>query len=250
MRFNRLSCAGGALSVSLLAAGAAQAGVVVVDYTVDLGGKNGEPLNGLSGRGTWDINGTTLTITLENTSAGVPNSFDASDQLIVSVGFILQNGNEITNHQSALVGPGSNGLGAWNGRTAGDSVAEEWLWTNEAGGDLMENWSQVISTSSGQDGGDTMRFDGVLNGNVDGPFGGIAHDPPYRNIPANRTAVADSNVFMITLAETLSLSELQKVAGGSIIEFGSDQRYLGVPAPGALSLLILAGMGAKRRRRN
>lgn len=249
MSFHRIACAGVALSVSLLVCATAHAGLVVVDYTVDLGGNNNEPLNGLAARATWDIDGTTLTITLENTSSGIPTSFEASDQLVVSLGFNLPKGNGILSGDSALIGPASSGLGDWSGRGPGDSVGEEWLWTNEFGGDVMKAWRQIISTSSGQGAGNHTTFEGKLNGDVDGPFGGIAADPPFVAIPNNRRAVSDSIVFSLTLAGTLTLDELADLANGSIVEFGSDMRYLGAPAPGAIGLLAMAGMFGKARRR-
>jgi len=249
MNFNRVFLVGAGLSLSVLLAGVVNAGVVVVDYTVDLGGKNTEPLNGLAARATWDIDGTTLTITLENTSTGIPKGFEASDQLVVSLGFNLPEGNSISSGDSALIGPGSIGLGDWSDRGPGDSVGEEWLWTNEFGGDIMEAWRQILSTSNGQNGGDHMTFDGKLNGDVDGPFGGIAADPPFISIPSNRRAVSDSIVFSLTLASTLTFDELSSVANGAIVEFGSDMQYLGAPAPGALGLLAMAGILGRRRRR-
>ena len=250
MRCNRVSCAVVALSVSILSSGTVNAGVVVVDYTVDAGGKNSEPLNGLAARATWDINGTQLTITLENTSTGIPNGFKASDQLVVSLGFNLPKGTNISSGDSALIAAGASGLGIWSPRGPGDSVAEEWLWTNEFGGDVMEAWRQIISTSSGQGAGNHTTFDGKLNGDVNGPFGGIAAAPPFVEIPNNRPAVSDGIVFTLTLSDPLTSDQLIAVANGSIVEFGSDMQYLGVPAPGAVGLLALAGaLGRGRRRR-
>jgi MYXO-CTERM domain-containing protein len=84
---------------------------------------------------------------------------------------------------------------------------------------------------------------------VGGPFGGIAADPVLVNIPDSHVAVSDSIRFEVTLSETITMAQLQVIADGSRVEFGSDFQYLDVPAPGALALLGLAGLAVRRRRR-
>lgn len=219
---------------------------VIVSYTVDAGGNNNEPLNGLSARATFSVSGDHVTILLENTSAGVPDSFDSADSLLVSIGFDLPDMAILTG-DAAVIGPGSFGLGEWAGRAAGDSVAEEWLWTNDFGGDLMDSYAQVISTSSGQGGGTVTRFDG-LSGTVSGPYGGVAADPPHRTIPDSKPAVSDSIRFELTLTGALTDDQLWTVAQESIVEFGSDQRYLATPEPHSLALLLLGAVLARSRR--
>lgn len=233
---------------ALVVATGVAAADVTVDYTVDAGGNNQEPLNGLAARATYRISGNQLSILLENTSLGVPNSFDSADQLLVSLGMNMPQGVDILSGDTAVIGPGSRGLGSWSNRGAGDSVAEEWLWTNDYGGDLMEAWKHVISTSSGQGGGQSFLFGGG-QGNVDGPFGGIAYDPPWRNIPDNQPAVATGILYGLTLTGTLTEEQLREVAEGAIVEFGSDQRYLRFPEPSTLLLLAAAGLIGVRRSR-
>jgi hypothetical protein len=245
MRYARFT---GFVAVAALMAGVSSADVVV-NYTLDAGGNNTDPLNGLAARATWALSGTTLTILLENTSTGVPDSFDVSDSLLVSLGFNLLHGVSIVSGDSATIGAGSVGLGLWGARVAGDSVAEEWIWTNDFGGDLMEPFAQVISTSNGQGGGDVTTFDGILNGNVGGPFGGIAADPPHRAVPGQQPAVSDSIFFSLTLSDILSDDDLEEIALKAIVEFGSDARYLKVPGPAAIALFGLAGLTRSRRRR-
>jgi hypothetical protein len=239
-----LRCALGAVGLMALAVSAPAA--ITVNYTVDGGGNNHDPLNGLAARATFDMTGSTLSVLLENTSAGVPVSFEVSDALLVSVGMNLPAGIAITDGLNAVIGLGSVGLGSWSGRVAGDSVAEQWLWTNDDGGDLMEAYAQVISTSNGQGGGTVTRFD-RNSGTVDGPFGGIATNPPLLPIPANQPAVGSSIFYALTLTTHLSDAELAQVARGSIVEFGSDQRYLGVPEPATVALALLGLMVWRRR---
>ena len=115
---------------------------------------------------------------------------------------------------------------------------------------MLASFAQILSTSSGQS-GTVHRFDGGM-GSVNGPFGGIAADPPLRNIPRNRVAVSDSIEFTLTLSGTISEPQLRELAEASLVEFGSDARYLSTPEPGTL-LLIAAGalltLGNRLRRR-
>lgn len=218
----------------------------IVTYTQDAGGLNTEPLNGLAARATFSLSGTQLSILLENISTGVPASFEVSDSLLVSLGMNLPVGVLISSGNTAVVGPGAVGIGSWSGRTAGHSVAEEWLWTNDYGGDLMETFAQVISTSSGQGGGTVTGFGGGIP-QVGGPFGGIAAAPPLLAVPPSKPAVSDAILFELTLTSSLSPAELATMAAGSIVEFGSDQRYLHGPEPAALWLMLAAAAGARRR---
>ncbi|HUU95921.1 MAG TPA: XDD4 family exosortase-dependent surface protein [Phycisphaerae bacterium] len=232
-------------TLAALASAPYAAADVIVEYTADAGGNNNEPLNGLAARATFAIDGNDLTILLENISTGVPDSFEVSDSLLVSLGINLP-GVDILTGDAAIIGPDSIGLGLWSDRVAGDSVAEEWLWTNDFGGDLMEAYQHVISTSSGQGGGETTRFDGG-SGTVNGPFGGIAADPPILEIPGNKPAVSDSIYYELTLTGTLTEEQLLPAANASIVEFGSDQRYLRTPEPASAGLLLVTLLLAGRR---
>ncbi|MHC5005978.1 MAG: XDD4 family exosortase-dependent surface protein [Planctomycetota bacterium] len=220
----------------------------VVTYTVDAGGTNDQPLNGLSASAEFSINGTQLTITVSNTSTGVPSGADVSDSLLVSLAFELLDGITITTGDSAAIGTGSAGLGLWGGQGAGFDVGDEWAWTNDGGGDLLEFFPQVITTSQGTGGGPVISFNGVPDPNVDGPFGGITASPPILAVPETQYAVSDSIEFNLTLSGTLSESQLATIARASTVEFGSDYQYLAVPAPGTLWLLAFAAAGRRRRR--
>jgi hypothetical protein len=221
----------------------------VVTYTFDAGGSNHQPLNGLSAGAEFSIDGTELTITLRNTSTGVPSGADVSDSLLVSLAFELLDGITIVSGDSAVIGEGSEGLGAWAGQGAGFNVGDEWAWTNDGGGDLLEVFSQVITTSQGTGGGTTVSFNGESNPNVDGPFGGMAGAPPSVAIPSPQYAVSNSIEFTLTLSDTLSETQLWTIAQSSIVEFGSDYQYLAVPAPAALWLLAISLAGRPTRRR-
>ncbi len=234
-----------ALGLCLIWAIASARADLIVDYIHDAGGSSSAPLNGLAARATFGIEGTQLSILLENTSTGVPDGFAVADSLLVSIGFNLPDGVWIAQGNAALIGPGSVGLGLWSSRTAGDSVGEEWIWTNGSGGDLLQNYAQVISTSAGHGGGPVTRFDGG-SGTVGGPFGGIAANPPLLQVPGTQPAVSNAISFDLTLNAALSETELLAVAHTGIVEFGSNARYL-VPEPTSLFALLL-GIAVVSRR--
>ena len=131
-----------AMAAALLLPAAASPASLIVDYTLDAGGNNPNPLNGLAAQATWRVDGTTLTITLRNTSTGVPIGAEVADSLLVSLAFNLGDGIFITSGIYAIVGSDSTGLGTWSDLVAGDSVADQWLWTNDGGGDLLESFCQ------------------------------------------------------------------------------------------------------------
>lgn len=238
-------CAAAALSMAT----GAQAGIITAHYTMDAGGSNTNPLNGLAALATWESSGDQLTILLENTSTGVPIGFDTASSLLVSLGFNLPDGVTILSGDTAVIGPGSTGLGQWSSRGTGDSVAYEWAWTNFGGGDLLSTYNQVISTSSGNN--NLVGFGGS-SGLVGGPFGGIAASPPLLNIPGPQQAVSSSILFGLTLSASLTEVQLQQMAERSIVEFGSDVRYLHdprIPEPTSLVFVLLALAAFPRTRR-
>lgn len=230
-----------------LCVAAANADIVVVNYSVDAGGSNNNALNGLSARATFTTSGNQLTILLENTSTGVPSGFGASDSLLSSLAF--NSPVSISNGVSSVIGAGSRGLGQWSTRTAGASVAEEWLWGNQGAGDLLDDYSQVITTSNGLGGASAFHFAGA-SGNVGGPYGGIAGAPPRVSIPGSQRAVSNSLFFTLTMAAPLSATQLALLTQNSIVEYGSDKQYLtAVPAPGAIALGVIGLAMLKRLRR-
>jgi len=235
-------------TLGLCALNAAALAGVTVSYTENAGGNNSQPLNGLSAEATFEIDGTTLTILVQNTSFGIPIGFETSDQLLVSLGWRLPDGVEIVESVFATIAAASQGIGAWSGLGEGDSVAEEWVWTNDGAGDLLENYPQVITTSSGLGGGTATGFGGHTN-NINGPFGGIAAAPPLVDIPAGQRAVSSAVMYELVLSGTLTERQLAETANGSVVEFGSDAQYLQVPEPTTVCLLVIAGFALARRRR-
>lgn len=229
--------------------GSAAIADIVVDYAIDAGGSNNNPLNGLSARATFTLTkgGTGLCIKLQNTSTGLPDGFDTAASLLVSLGMNL--GVDFASGDSAVIGAGSTGLGKWSNLGAGDSVADEWVFSNSGAGDLLQGYAQVITTSSGLGGAAATHFS-PGSGNIGGPFGGIAADPVLKSIPGNQRAVSDSILFDLTLASGITEGELRAALEDSIVEFGSDVQYLTpkvvIPAPGA-ALLGILGLAALRR---
>ena len=148
-------------AVALLGLATPSLANITVNYTADAGGWNPDPPNGLAASAEFSIAGTQLTITLRNTSTGVPSGAEVSDALLVSLAFDLLDGITIVSGDSAVIGAGSVGLGAWAAEGPGYNVGDEWLWSNDGAGDLLAAYSQVISTSDGTGGAATVSFNGV-----------------------------------------------------------------------------------------
>ena len=115
------------VAVAVLGISAPARASYVVTYTVDASGLNDQPLNGLSASAEFSINGAQLTITLSNTSTGVPAVADVSDSLLVSLAFELLDGITFVSGNSAAIGTGSVGLGQWGGQGAGFDIGDEWV---------------------------------------------------------------------------------------------------------------------------
>jgi hypothetical protein len=227
---------------------------IIATYNVDAGGSNTNPLNGLAASGDFSTAGTQLTVTLQNTSTGAPVGFDSAASLLVSLGFNLPSDVTILSGDTATIAVGSVGIGSWSALGPGDSVASQWLWTNNYGGDLMVQGGllssrQVVSTSSGQGTPSETLFGGG-SPNVDGPFGGMAANPLTVSLPPTQPAVQTAITFQLTLSRALTSTELSDVASGGVVEFGSDVRYLktGIPEPTTATMLA-AGLALLARRR-
>lgn len=215
----------------------AHAGTITVRYTLDAGGRNRNPLNGLAALATFSTTGNGLSILVQNTSTGVPARFDAASSLITSLGMNLPNGTRIVSGDRATIAPGAIGLQAWASRGLGGSVAEEWGWSNLRGTRVFSEFQQSITTTRTSRG---MTLFGGGHGRVGDAFGGITAGPPILSIPRAKKAVSSSILFELTLSSALTRQQLSEVAYGSMIEFGADARYLR-PVPEPSSLMLLAG---------
>lgn len=220
----------------------AHAGAITVQYTLDAGGRNRNPLNGLAALATFTSSGNGLSVLVQNTSTGVPARFNAASSLITSLGMSLPNGTRIVSGDSATIGSGSIGLQAWASRERGGSVADEWGWTNRRGNQAFAEFEQTITTTRNVAG---MTLFGGGRGRVGDAFGGIAAGPPILSIPRAKKAVSSSILFELTLSSALTREQLSEVAYGSMIEFGADAKYLR-PVPEPSSLMLLAAAGAAR----
>jgi hypothetical protein len=248
----RTLCRAAGIGAALFMMTARTDGDIIVDYTINIGGHDDDGMNGLSARATWMIDGTTLTILLENTSTSTLPGRGISDELITMLLFDLGDA-LIVSGESAVVGPGSKGLGSWAALLPGDSVADEWLWSNlqhddDAGDD---DFDHVISTSMGIGNGVRTDFNGD-RANVGGPFGGIAPmawEHPYHG---NQHAVSNGILFTLILSEPLTDGDLESIAVGSLVGFGSGASFVAVPTPGSIVLVALgvalAGIGRLRQR--
>lgn len=231
-------------------------GGLIVQYTFDAGGSNPNGIDGMSARATFDLSGfgDALMVTLENTSTGVPDQAEVADVMLSSLAFNLGQGFTIVSGDSALIGPGSVGLGLWDGLLEGDDVGEQWLWKNSGGADALASFSQVISTNNSNGGTGTTSFTGKSDPDVGDPFGGMAADPPLLAIPDEKPAVSDSIIFALTLSDAITTkSQLWDLAHGSVVEFGSGYQYLSVvpiPGPAVWSLMMALAMPRGSRRRS
>jgi len=225
---------------------------LIVDYTEDGGGKNAGSHVGMAATASFDVSGNELVIVLTNASTAMPQSAKTADAYLVSLAFILPGDIQILSGDSAEIAVGSFGLGSWSDRGAGDSVAEEWMWTNGSGGDLLASYTQVISTSMGAKSGQVADFNGTIPASVNGPSGGIVAAPPLLTLAGDQPAVSNAIEFRLTLSEALTHQQLWDVADNSVVEFGSDFQYLTgivIPAPAAAPLVAGALLLSRRRRR-
>jgi len=200
------------------------------------------------------INATTMEIRLRNTSTGVPVGFSNSDQLLTGLSWDfggpgINVGDIFITGGSAVIGATSESqnfdTGAYG---AGTDIGGEWGYGNAAMSGHIANFI------SGNQAGTTL-FGGA---NLDGPA--TPSGPQAGLISAAAPvalgglgAIKDEIVVLVNLSRGISDAQLldDLTNNGVRVEFGSDAAFLTghlVPAPGAIMLLGLAGLGRRRRR--
>ncbi len=230
----------------------------IISLTVDLDAPDPsspvQTLSGLSAQAifTFDTNNPTeLRIELKNTSTGLPAfmSDPNASQLLTAISFDF--GAPGANAADpaliggfVVIGPGGYSIGFDHVASqlgSGDDVTGEWGYGNTVGSGMLANHVSVMTSHTTSFGGSNLT--GPVS--LDGPEAGIATDPPLTAV-GGLGAVADSVVIHITL--DAPLADLDFLADNGVrAEFGSDAAYL-IPEPGTLSLLLIAGVVAVRRR--
>ena len=186
---------------------------------------------------------TELEVRVKNTSTGVPDDFDAADQILTSVSwdFGLPGNNpgepEITADTRVYIGESSESVNfmigpnpQWFG--AGTDVSREYGYANDNGGLLLSNLVTVNAAHATQLPGENRTGPDWLAG----PQAGVIADPPATDL-GGQAAIQDEIIIDVRL--TSGLTNLDFLTdNGIIVEFGSDASF--VPEPSALTLL---GMG-------
>lgn len=231
----------------------------IISLTVDLDAPDPsspvQTLSGLSARAifTFDThNPTELLIELTNTSTGLPAfmSDPNASQLLTAISFDFgapgaNAADPALTGGSVVIGPGGYSIGFDHVAPQlgpGDDVTGEWGYGNTVGSGMLANHVSAMTSHTTPFGGPNLTGPVIL----DGPEAGIATDPPLIAI-GGLGAVADSVVIIITL--DAPLADLDFLTHNGVrAEFGSDAAYL-IPEPGTLSLLLIGGVVAVRRRR-
>lgn len=188
--------------------------------------------DGLSGTADFSIVGTNLVIVLTNTSTDVPSGFDNSDQLLTSIAFDLPDSMTITGG-SVAVGTGSTAYFDTGTYGAAYDISGEYGYGNSG----TTGFGTLVNYVSAMEAG-TTAFSGTnLDGPavLDGPQGGLTNGI----IPLGGLGAVQNSV-LITLNLSGTLSNLDFLDDGVIIEFGSDAAFVPVPEP---ATLLLVGFG-------
>lgn len=252
-----------AMAVAAIVASSAHAGAVSVtrSYSVDAGGKGGAADSGLSAAATFRASGTSFSITLRNTSTSAPSG-GVANALLSTLAFNLPEGVGIASGNGATIAEGSRGIGGWDGREAGDSVAEEWAYTEGGANHMLRDHSHAITTDSKIGRAQQHFFGGALP-DLRNAFGGLISGETASLFDFNgrrQHAVESAIVFDFTLTMELTRDQLAAIADSAVAEFGRQFQYLSaaaptnagmvIPLPGAAGLSVLGlGVAASRRRR-
>lgn len=202
-----------------------------------------------------------FSVTLRNTSTSASGTRGVSNALLSTLAFDLPEGVSIASGDGAHIAQGSRGVGGWADRGAGDSVADEWSFTEGGANGMMRDHTTAITTDSKVGRAQSFRFNGQ-QGNIRNAFGGLISGETASLFDFNgrkRYAVESAIVFDFTLTAELTADQLVALADSALAEFGRQYQYLSVD-PTSLGMVIplpgtagLAGVGvsllAVRRRR-
>ncbi len=222
-----------ALSVAALIAFTSPASADTINFTGP---------DGLSGTADFSISGGNLVIVLTNTSTGVPSGFSNSDQLLTSIAFDLPGSMTITGG-SVLVGTGSTAYFETGTYGAPSIISGEWGYGNSGTTGFGTLVNYVSAMQAGTTAFSVTNLDGPAV--LDGPQSGLTNGI----IPLGGLGAVQSSV-LITLNLNGTLSNLDFLNNGVIIEFGSDAAF--VPVPESATLLLLGsgliGLWGLRRK--
>jgi MYXO-CTERM domain-containing protein len=206
------------------------------------------------------VSATQVEIRVRNRSTGTPEGYNATQQLLSGISFDI--GLSGAFFLDPLIGGGNVAIGENSTSvnfdsgvyTDGYDVSGEYGYSNSNGSGHMQNF-----ISSAEFGGNFVAFGGE---NLDGPTGVVGPEGGLVSVndlvPLGDTAAIRSEIVAnITL--TLPAGSIDDIVGNGVrISFGdpgaAETIFLDgvagpLPAPAALSLLGLAGLTLRRRRR-
>ncbi len=194
---------------------------------------------------------TTLIVTARNTSTGVPDGFDNSDQILSAISWDFghpgYNGDANISGGLIEIGPNSHSINFDTGEYGpGTNVSGEWGYGNEDGTGALTNFISSSTPQATPFGGPNL--DGPVE--IDGPAGGLVANP--LPVPMGGLgAIQDEIVATLTL--TQPIADLDFLVENLVrVEFGSDAAWITTPEPTSLSLLLVSMgvlVGRRRRRR-
>jgi len=198
------------------------------------------------------LNSTTLQVRLKNTSTGAPAGFGGAAQILTVLSWDFgAAGNNPGDTQitggTIVIGPTSQTINFDTGSYGpGTNVGGEWgFGNNDTSGGLM---NLISANTSGATPFGGPNLDGPAG--LDGPQGGLVANPPVADL-GGQGAIQDEVIATLNLS--LAISNLNFLAAnGTMVEFGSDALFIpgnSAPAPGGLCVLAMAGVCARRRRR-
>ena len=194
--------------------------------------------------------GMTLEVRLRNTSTGVPEGFDSSDQILTGLswdfGELGSNDDPEITGGTVWTGPDSMSIN-FDVLDVGpdEDVSGEWGFGNMAGTGALTNFITTNHALASPFGG--QNLDGPDS--LDGPQGGLVGDPLLVDL-GGLGAIQDEVIVRLTLSA--ALADLGFLDDNPVrVEFGSDAFF--IPEPASLGLLMagaLAVLATGRRRRS